>query len=93
MNDFTENGKCCRERATLECERRFFGHNIEVTMNVEGAFAKMKLSKREMAILHLEKMTCLQKSILSTKDEWMEVKQEPQILYIDFYKKRKNNDR
>ena len=24
---FTENGKCCRERATIECKRRFFGHN------------------------------------------------------------------
>ena len=62
-------------------------------MNVEGAFAKMKLSKREMATLHLDKRTCLQKSILSAKDEWMEGKQELQKFYIDFYKKSKHHDR
>ena len=62
-------------------------------MNSEGAFAKMKLSKREMATLHLDKRTCLQKSILSIKDEWMEVKQELQTFYIGFYKKRKHHDR
>ena len=59
VNDFTESGQRCRERATLECERRFFGHNGEETMDAEGAVAKMKLSKREMATLHLEKRTCL----------------------------------
>ena len=62
-------------------------------MNAEGAFSKMKMSKREMEKLHLEKRTCLQKSILSTKDEWTEGKQELQKFYINFYKKRKHNDR
>ena len=46
-----------------------------------------------MATFHLDKRTCLQKSILSTKDEWTEGKQELQTFYIDFYKKRKHNDR
>ena len=93
VNDFTENGQCCGERANIECQRRFFGHNGEVTLNAEGIFAKIKLSKREMATLHLEKRTCLQKSNLSTQDEWTEVKQELQTFYFDFYKKRKHHDR
>jgi len=93
VSEFSENGQRCRKRATLECERRFFGNNGEETMDAEGAIAKMKLSKREMATLHLDKRTCLQKSILSTKDEWMEAKNELQSFYIDFYKKRKRYDR
>jgi len=93
VNDFTESGRRCRERATLECERRFFGHNGEETMDAEGAVAKMKLSKREMATLHLDKRTCLQTSILSTKKEWTEGKNELQSFYIEFYKKRKQYDR
>jgi len=55
VNDFSEHGQRCRERASLECERHFFGHNREDTMDVEGAIAKMKLSKRKMATLHLDK--------------------------------------
>ena len=35
----------------------------------------------------------MQKSILSTKDEWMEGKQELQTFYIDFCKNRKHHDR
>ena len=93
VNDFTENGQCCRERSTLELKRRFFGNNKQVTMNAEGAFSKMKLSKREMATLHLDKRNYLQKSILSTKYEWMEGNQELQTFYIYFYKKRKPHDR
>ena len=46
-----------------------------------------------METLHLDKRKCLQKSILSTKDEWTEGKQELQTFYIDFYKKRKHHDR
>ena len=58
-----------------------------------NSITKMKLSKREMATLHLDKRICLQKSVLSTKEEWMEAKNELQSFYIDFYKKRKGYDR
>jgi len=87
VSEFSENGQRCRKRATLECERRFFGNNGEETMDAEGAIAKMKLSKREMATLHLDKRTCLQKSILSTKDEWMEAKKRASILLYRFLQK------
>ena len=93
VNDFTESGRRCRERATLECERRFFGHTGEEIMDAEVAVAKMKLSKREMATLHLDKRTCLQTSVLSTKLEWMEGKYELQSFYIEFYKNMKKHDR
>ena len=36
VDDFTENGQCCRDIATLERETCFFGHNREVTMNSDG---------------------------------------------------------
>ena len=45
-----------------------------------------------MATLHLEKITCMRKSILSSKDEGIEGKQELQTFYIDFYKERKHHD-
>ena len=62
-------------------------------MDAEVAVAKMKLSKREMATLHLDKRTCLQTSVLSTKLEWMEGKYELQSFYIEFYKNKKKHDR
>lgn len=93
VNGFTDNGQTFRERATLEHERCFFGHNGEETMDTEGASARIKLSRREMATLYLDKRTCLHTSILGTKAEWLEAKYALQKFYIDFYKKRKLHDR
>ena len=33
VDDMTKNGQMCRERAILECERRFFGNETEETFD------------------------------------------------------------
>ena len=93
VNTFSRIGRICRKRATLECERRFFGHSGEVTMDEEGAQAIMKLSRREKAALVLDKRTCMQISILPDKASWIEAKQELEKFYVKFYQQRKRNDR
>ena len=92
VNTFTKNGRDCRKRSILECERCFFGYNGEERMNAEDVQVKMKLSKREKATLFLDKRTCLQKSILKEKEEWTDAKKQLESFYIDFYKNRKLHD-
>jgi len=93
VDTFSEAGRECRARATLECERRFFGNNGNETMDAEGAQAKMKLSQREMATLVLDKRTCMQKSVMGSKEEWVEAANVLETYYVDFYKRRKLYDR
>ena len=93
MNTFSELGRVCRHRATLECERRFFGNDGEETMDAEGAKAIMKLSNREKAALVLDKRTCMQSSILSDKESWIDAKNELEKFYVKFYQQRKRYDR
>ena len=93
VNTFSELGRVCRHRATLECERRFFGNDGEETMDAEGAKAIMKLSNREKAALVLDKRTCMQSSILSDKESWIDAKNELEKFYVKFYQQRKRYDR
>lgn len=93
VNAFSRIGRICRQRATLECERRFFGHNGEETMDEEGAQAIMKLSMREKAALVLDKRTCMQASILPDKVSWVDAVNELKTFYVEFYQQRKRHDR
>ena len=93
VNTFSRIGRICRQRAILECERRFFGHNGEETMDEEGAQAIMKLSRREKAALVLDKRTCMQSSILPDRVSWLDAVNELKKIYVEFYQQRKRHDR
>ena len=93
VDTFTDNGKECRERAILECERRFFGHDGNISMYSQGASPNIKLSEREKATLILDKRTCLQTSVLKTIDEWVEARNCLEKYYIDFYVNRGKYER
>ena len=62
-------------------------------MDAEGTQAKMKLSQREMATLVLDKRTCMQKSVMGSKEEWVEAANALEISYVDFYQRIKLYDR
>ena len=93
VNTFSWIGRIFRQRATLECERQFFGHNGEETMDEEGAQAIMKLSRHEKAVLVLDKRTCMQASILPDKVSWVGAVNELKTFYVEFYQQRKGHDR
>ena len=93
VNVLSQNSRECRSRATLEHERRFFGNNTEVTMDSEGAEAKMKLSNRETAVLILDKRTCFKSQILLDKADWKAAIGILQNFYVDFFVRRKQYDR
>ena len=93
VDSFSEVGWEFRARATLECERRFFVNNTNETMDTESVQAKMKLSQREMAALISDRRTCMQKSVMGSKKEWVEAANALGTFCVDFCKRMKLCDR
>ena len=71
----------CKNRALLECERRFFGNKSE---EVFGNNRFIQLNKREQAVLVLEKRTCANKNVLSMQ-EWKVAIDALEGFYVGFY--------
>ena len=93
VNAFSPAGRECRRRAILEHERRFFGHKGEDTMDSEGLTANLKLTKRELATLVLDKRTACNRKILPSKETWRLATDALEEFYVDFYMKRKAFER
>ena len=67
----TETGQVCLTRATLECERRFFGNKTEELFDEldDTIQKKIELSDREKGVLCLDARTVLDVSIMTTR-QW-----------------------
>lgn len=78
---WSDKGKECKQRALLECERKFFGNRSEDV--IRGA-SEIKLKDREKAALVLDKRTCANTNVLS-KRAWQDACNALKEFYISFY--------
>jgi len=84
--EMTEVGKICRNRAILECERRFFGNNTEEIYDEcdDEVAKKVQLTDREKGMLLLDPRTCMQQSIMD-EEAWREAYDIVQDEYVELY--------
>lgn len=90
VNSWSRNGLKCRKRATLECERRFFGNTSEQLIAANDP--RLRLSNREKAVLVLDKRTSMNGKILK-KAEWRDAVNALEDFYVQFYAKAKAFER
>ena len=90
VNTWSRNGRECRRRATLECERRFFGNDTESLLAANDT--RLRLSNREKAVLVLDKRTTMNGKILK-KPEWREAVNALEDFYVEFYVTAKKFER
>ena len=70
VDSFAKAGKMSKQRALLECERRFFDNKSEITFAEANSDFFMNLINRERALIFLDKRVCCSKSVFKNVNDW-----------------------
>ena len=93
VDSFTKVGKTSKQRALLECERRFFDNRTEINFAEVNSEFCVNLQSREIALLVLDKRFCYSKSLFNDANDWTDCLNELGYYCVDYYVRMKACER